>query len=172
MGPIDDLRSMIEVHGWAVRNVSDADPEKCISYTVGLSAHGHPEAVMTGLPPEVGTAFLDIVGEIVVREHGRFAAGEATTKLADGPPMPVLPVADKSDSPPSKRSTAQSQRYRSSGPTPVAAFPGTRTTPRREDHSGYSASKRPRKGLGATPRSCDERLSGRAGEPLRCSSWV
>lgn len=50
---------------------------------------------MTGLPPEVGTAFLNIVGEVVVKEAGRFAAGEVTTELADGPPMQVLEVIDK-----------------------------------------------------------------------------
>ena len=97
MDPLDDLRNKIETYGWAVRNVSDADAAKCLSYTVGLSAHAHPEVVMTGLPPEVGTAFLNIVGEIVVREGGRFVAGEATTELSDGPAMPVLGVVDKSD---------------------------------------------------------------------------
>ncbi len=95
MHPIDELLGMIETHGWAVRNVSDADPKKCLSYTVGLTEHGHPEVVMTGLPPDAGTAFLNIVGEIVVREGGRFRSGEATTELADGPPMPVLEVSDK-----------------------------------------------------------------------------
>ena len=97
MDPLDELRNKIDNYGWAVRNVSDANPAKCLSYTVGLTAHAHPEVVMTGLPPEVGTAFLNIVGEIVVREGGRFAARQATTELADGPAMPVLAVLDKSD---------------------------------------------------------------------------
>lgn len=97
MDPLDDLRAKIDTYGWAVRNVSDADPAKCVSYTVGLTAHGHPEVVMTGLPPDAGLAFLNIVGEIVVREGGHFAAGEATTELADGPAMPVLTVHDKSE---------------------------------------------------------------------------
>ncbi len=97
MNPLDDLRDKINAYGWAVRNVLDSDPAKCLSYTVGLTAHEHPEVVMTGLPPEVGTAFLNIVGEIVVREGGRFAAGDVTTELAEGPAMPVLEVADKSD---------------------------------------------------------------------------
>lgn len=88
---------MIEAHGWAIRNVADADPAKCLSYTIGLTSHGHPEVVMTGLPADVGTAFLNLVGQIVVREHGQFRAGESTTELADGPPMPVLDVVDKSD---------------------------------------------------------------------------
>ena len=96
MDPVDDLRAKIDAFGWAVRNVSDADPAKCLSYTVGLTAHGHPEAVMTGLPPEVGTAFLNIVGEIVVREGGQFVAGEATSELSDGPAMPVIAVSDTS----------------------------------------------------------------------------
>ena len=92
MHPLDELRNLIATYGWAVRNVTDADPAKCMSYTVGLTAHGHAEVVMTGLPPEVGTAFLNIVGEIVVREGGRFTAGEPTTELADGPAMPVIEV--------------------------------------------------------------------------------
>lgn len=96
MDPEDDLRAKIDAFGWAVRNVSDADPAKCFSYTVGLTAHGHPEAVMTGLPPEVGTAFLNIVGEIVVREGGQFVAGAATSELSYGPAMPVIAVTDTS----------------------------------------------------------------------------
>lgn len=51
---------------------------------------------MTGLPPEVGTAFLNIVGEIVVRGGGQFRAGEATTQLSEGPAMPVIEVLDRS----------------------------------------------------------------------------
>lgn len=96
MDPLDDLRQKMDTYGWAIRSVSDTDPANCLSYTVGLSSHSHPEVVMTGLPPEVGTAFLNIVGEVVVRGGGRFVAGEATTELADGPPMPVLDVVDKS----------------------------------------------------------------------------
>ena len=97
MDPVDDLRTKTDTFGWAVRNVSDADPAQCLSYTVGLTAYGHPEVVMTGLPPEVGQAFLNIVGEIVVREGGQFTAGETTTELADGPAMPVIAVTDTSE---------------------------------------------------------------------------
>jgi hypothetical protein len=96
MHPLDELQDLVATYGWAVRNVTDADPAKCLSYTVGLTGHGHPEVVMTGLPPEVGTAFLNIVGEVVVREGGHFIAGEATTELANGPAMPVIEVLDTS----------------------------------------------------------------------------
>jgi hypothetical protein len=97
VNPPYDLRTKLDTYGWAVRNVSDSDPATCLSYVVGLTTDAHPEVVMTGLPPEVGTAFLNIVGEIVAREGGRFTAGEATTELADGPPMPVPAVLDKTD---------------------------------------------------------------------------
>jgi hypothetical protein len=95
VNPLDDLRVKIDTFGWAVRNVVSADPSECFSYTVGLTAHDHPEFVMTGLPPEVGQEFLNLAGEIVVREGGRFTAGVPTSELADGPPLPVLEVEDK-----------------------------------------------------------------------------
>ena len=94
--PLDELRSLIDQHGWAVRNVADPDPANCFSYTIGLSAHGHPEVVMTGLPPDVGQAFLNIAGDLVVNGDGSFVTGETTTELADGPPMPILEVTDRS----------------------------------------------------------------------------
>jgi hypothetical protein len=97
VNPLDDLRQKIDQYGWAVRCVQDADPTLCVAYTIGLTEHGHPEVAMTGLPPDVGKAFLNIVGEIVVREGGRFEAGNATAELADGPPMPVIEVVDISD---------------------------------------------------------------------------
>jgi hypothetical protein len=95
--PIDDLRQKIEQYGWAVRCVQEADPARCVAYTIGLTLHGHPEVAMTGLPADVAKAFLNIVGEVVVREGGRFTVGVPTADLADGPPMPVIEVSDKSD---------------------------------------------------------------------------
>jgi hypothetical protein len=96
MDPLDELRQLIAEHGWAVRHVVDPDPARCLSYTVGLTAHLHPEVVMTGLPPEVAHAFLNIAGRIVVREHGHFAPGEETAELTDGPAFPVIGVTDTS----------------------------------------------------------------------------
>jgi hypothetical protein len=36
VNPPDDLRTETDTYGWAVRNVSDSDPAKYFSYTVGL----------------------------------------------------------------------------------------------------------------------------------------
>ena len=96
MDPIEELQELIARHGWAVRHVVDADPARCFSYTVGLTAHLHPEIVMTGLPPQVAHTFLNIAGRVVVREHGHFAAGEHTGALADGREFPVIAVSDTS----------------------------------------------------------------------------
>jgi hypothetical protein len=94
--PLDELRQLIDRHGWAVRHVVGPTPAACFSYTVGLTAHLHPEVVMTGLPHEVAHTFLNIAGRVVVREHGHFAPGEPTTALADGPAFAVIAVADTS----------------------------------------------------------------------------
>jgi hypothetical protein len=95
--PLDDLRSKIESFGWAVGSVASAEPAECVSYTVGLTSHGHPEGAITGLPSDVGRAFLNIVGEVVVREGGRFTAGEPISELSDGPPLPIIEVDDTSN---------------------------------------------------------------------------
>lgn len=94
MDPLDELRQLIAEHGWAVRHVVSGDPAQCFSYTVGLTAHLHPEVVMTGLPHQVAHAFLNLAGQVVVREHGHFAPGEETTALADGMSFPVIAVTD------------------------------------------------------------------------------
>lgn len=94
--PLDELRELIGRHGWAVRLVVDADPARCVAYTVGLTAHLHPEVVMTGLPPQVAHSFLNIAGDLVVHRHGHLAAGEETTELADGLAFPVIAVTDTS----------------------------------------------------------------------------
>lgn len=96
MHPLDELRVLIVQFGWAVRNVADPDPAKCSSYTVGLTSHGHPEIVMTGLPPDVGQAFLNLVGDLVVNARARFIAGETTAELVEGEPLPILEVTDTS----------------------------------------------------------------------------
>jgi hypothetical protein len=96
MEPLEDLRRLVAEHGWAVRHVVDPDPARCLSYTVGLTAHLHPEIVMTGLPHEVAHTFLNIAGRVVVHEHGHFAPGEATTALSDGQPFAVVEVTDTS----------------------------------------------------------------------------
>lgn len=83
-----DLLRMIDEYGWAVRNVG-AGPEPgeaAFSYTIGLTAFGHPEVVITGMPFEHAQTFLNNIGSDV-RDGKRFEAGTVNEDLA---PTPVL----------------------------------------------------------------------------------
>ena len=65
---------------------------------VGVIAHlENPTGADIVALAEAAEAAGAIVGDLVVRERKRFAAGEATTELADGPAMPVITVLDKTD---------------------------------------------------------------------------
>ena len=96
MDPLEELRALIDAHGWAVQHVVGREPAECFSYTVGLTGQLHPEIVVTGLTHDVAHVFLNNAGHMVVREHGHFAPGEPATGLTDGPPFAVLPVSDTS----------------------------------------------------------------------------
>ena len=82
----NQLLSLIEEHGWAVRHVGAGD-EAAFSYTVGLTALKHPEIVMEGLPFEVAQAFLNLMSE-EVKSGKRFSPGSITTDLTE-PPAPI-----------------------------------------------------------------------------------
>ena len=94
-----DLLRLIAEHGWAVRHVgAGAGPgEAAFSYTVGLTAMGHPEVIVTGLPFDHAQTFLNNIGADV-RDGKQFAPGSSTEDLT-GPGAPVffLAVADTSD---------------------------------------------------------------------------
>ena len=68
---LDELRSTILEHGWAVQFVeSDRTP---YAYTIGLHDCGLPELLVTGLPPQRAARLLNRVAEMTIR---------------DGPPTP------------------------------------------------------------------------------------
>jgi Domain of unknown function (DUF4262) len=94
--PHADLRLLIERFGWAVEHVraprgSSVAPS---SYTVGLTAVGHPEIVITGLPAPVAQDFLNAVAERV-RAGGSYRSGQRTTEFTDeNGPVVLLHVED------------------------------------------------------------------------------
>lgn len=92
---LSELVTMIDEHGWAVRNVVSAEPSECFLYTVGLTRYDHPEAVMTGLPPDAAKAFLNIVGQMAKEGH-RFEVGSETSELSYGPAFPIIRAEDVS----------------------------------------------------------------------------
>jgi hypothetical protein len=92
---LTDLRGVVDRFGWAVLHGgggSPADPR--YSHTVGLTAFGHPELIVLGLPFEAGESYLNLAGG-AVRAGTRFRPGEATTALTDADsPVAFLAVED------------------------------------------------------------------------------
>jgi hypothetical protein len=82
----DEMLSFIDQYGWAVRHVG-AGEEAAFSYTIGLTAMGHPEIIMEGLPFDVAQVFLNLMGA-EVKAGTRFSAGSITKELTE-PPAPI-----------------------------------------------------------------------------------
>jgi uncharacterized protein DUF4262 len=89
-----DLRRVIDRFGWAVLHGGGSPGDPRYSHTAGLTAFGHPEVIVVGLPFEAGEKYLNLVGE-AVRAGARFTAGAATTTLTDADsPVVFLSVED------------------------------------------------------------------------------
>ena len=94
---LSDLRALIAEHGWAIRQVMaspEADGDVQFAYTVGLTAFGHPEVVVMGMPPEHSATFLNLIGD-EVRQGGVFGHGTVTTEFtSDDAPVVFLTAED------------------------------------------------------------------------------
>jgi hypothetical protein len=93
-----ELLELIRRHGWAVRHVgAGSEPgQAAFSYTVGLTAMGHPEVVVTGLPFNHAQTFLNYIGADI-RDGKQFLAGMLTEDLTEpGTPVAFLGVDDSS----------------------------------------------------------------------------
>ncbi|MCZ2812665.1 DUF4262 domain-containing protein [Modestobacter sp. VKM Ac-2979] len=92
---LEGLRQVVDRFGWAVLHGGGGgagDPRW--SHTVGLTALGHPEVIVVGLPFPAGEKYLNLVGE-AVRGGARFGPGAATTGLTDADsPVVFLAVED------------------------------------------------------------------------------
>ena len=90
-----DLRRVIDRFGWAVLHGGGGSPgDPRYSHTAGLTAFGHPEVIVVGLPFEAGEKYLNLVGE-AVRAGARFTPFTRTTALTDADaPVVFLAVED------------------------------------------------------------------------------
>src|SRR3954452_1501776 len=81
---IADLRNVIKKRGWAVRNVMPGPTEQEVrfSYTIGLTAFGHPEVIILGMPSQSAHEFLNLIGD-EVRLGGRYGHGTLTGEFTD-----------------------------------------------------------------------------------------
>jgi hypothetical protein len=80
---------LIEKHGWAVQSVlgGDLPSDPPFSYTVGLTALGHPELILIGMPSQYAQRILNSLGEEVRKGHTYLA--NTTTADATDPSAPV-----------------------------------------------------------------------------------
>jgi hypothetical protein len=95
--PQVDLLRLVKQYGWAVRHVlaGSLPTEPPFSYTVGLTARGHPEVVIVGLSVKTSKAFLDlVVGQIDGGQH--FESNQMTSELTDGGSVALIHVEDTS----------------------------------------------------------------------------
>jgi hypothetical protein len=79
-----DLLAVIDEYGWAVRGVmaGSTAEEVCFSYTIGLTALGHPEVIVMGMPYESALEFLNLIGD-EVRTGKRYEHGTVTGEFTD-----------------------------------------------------------------------------------------
>jgi hypothetical protein len=132
------LLGLIGEHGWAVRHVG-AGAAACFSYTVGLTALGHPEFVMTGMPFESAQGFLNMFGA-EVRDGKRFTGGTITRDFPDPPaPIAIITVSDISGLTGIEQIFGEVSALQAYGPTPRDRFHGIWGTEIRTARSRSSA---------------------------------
>ncbi|MBM7366991.1 DUF4262 domain-containing protein [Gordonia hydrophobica] len=73
---IGDALAQITDGRWAVTGVLGDAAHPPIAYTSGLTEHGRPELVMTGLPPRLAGLLLDYAAQAVVGDP-TFGAGSS-----------------------------------------------------------------------------------------------
>jgi hypothetical protein len=88
------LRELLQRHCWIVQGVQRERNRAPYAYTVGLSAHGRPELVVTGLPYDRAVDLLNAVAEHALHADAP-AAGEVIP-LRGGPVIEIVQVAEPS----------------------------------------------------------------------------
>ncbi|WP_432833036.1 DUF4262 domain-containing protein [Dactylosporangium sp. CA-092794] len=79
---------IIDTVGWAVIHIlpTDDEPDTAtpFAYTVGLTAHGYPELLIAGLPPEIAHDLLNDLAARVYDKAERFSHGQRISDLIAG----------------------------------------------------------------------------------------
>jgi Domain of unknown function (DUF4262) len=85
------MREMIDGHCWAVQGVERDRIHPPWAYTVGLTEHGRPELVVTGLPLTRATLLLNNVASHVL--HAEAPRPGEVVPLIGGPTIEIVEVA-------------------------------------------------------------------------------
>jgi hypothetical protein len=91
---LDYLRGLIDDYGWAVQGVERDRIHPPWAYTVGLTAHGRPELVVTGLPVRKAADLLNDVAEHVAHAAPPRPGGQVA--LRGGPLIEIVRVEEPS----------------------------------------------------------------------------
>jgi Domain of unknown function (DUF4262) len=88
------LRGLLQRHCWIVQGVQRERNRSPYAYTVGLTAHGRPELVVTGLPYHRAVDLLNGVAEHVL--HADAPRVGEVIPLRGGPVIEIVRVAEPS----------------------------------------------------------------------------
>lgn len=84
MGGEQQIRSIVQTHGWAVIRVEGDDLEADYAYSIGLfEGMQHPEIIIFGLPLDTMQQIINSIGE-EVRKGKVFSAGSTSEDVLDG----------------------------------------------------------------------------------------
>jgi len=89
---LDHVRGLMLHNGWAVQYVERSGVRPAYAYTVGLTEHGLPELVATGLPPPRAAALLNRGARHVLLDGPLPAPGDVL-RLTEVPILEVVRVA-------------------------------------------------------------------------------
>jgi hypothetical protein len=89
---LEHLRGLIARCGWAVQGIERDRIHPPWAYTVGLTPHGRPELVVTGLPLARATALLNDVAAHVL--HAAAPRPGEQIPLRGGPVIEIVGVAE------------------------------------------------------------------------------
>lgn len=92
LGYLDHLRTLIDQDGWAVQGVGRDRLHPPWAYTVGLTGHGKPELVVTGLSLRRAEALLNDVAVHVL--HADPPEPGEQIPLLDGPVIEIVRVTE------------------------------------------------------------------------------
>jgi hypothetical protein len=89
---LDHLRDLISWHGWTVQGVERDRLRPPWAYTIGLTEHGLPELVVTGIPLVPAAELLDDVAAHCL--HAKPPEPGERVELVDGPVIEIVEVAE------------------------------------------------------------------------------
>lgn len=97
---LNTVLDKIHTHKVMIQGVfpTQDDPDTIgFSYTVGLSAHDHPELIIFGLPMRMAQTLLNDLAFRVIDKNARFHAGQEIHDLIRDYPARLVEVADSTE---------------------------------------------------------------------------